>query len=65
MVVKAGCGTKEVRMSKKIIAHGREQAVRAIIRLLPRISFDNLVRLTNLAQWLTESIQRNRDDSLR
>jgi MoaA/NifB/PqqE/SkfB family radical SAM enzyme len=54
MVVKAGCGTKEVRMTKKIIAHGREQVVRAIIRLLPRISFDNLVRLTNLAQWLTE-----------
>jgi hypothetical protein len=44
-------------MANKIIAHGREQAVGAIIRLLPRISADNLVRLTSLAQWLTEDLE--------
>jgi MoaA/NifB/PqqE/SkfB family radical SAM enzyme len=41
-------------MANKMIAHGREQAVGAIIHLLPKISVDNLVRLTNLGQWLTE-----------
>jgi MoaA/NifB/PqqE/SkfB family radical SAM enzyme len=31
-----------------------QQAARAIVHLLPRISDENLVRLTHLGQWLTE-----------
>jgi MoaA/NifB/PqqE/SkfB family radical SAM enzyme len=33
-----------------------QQAVRAIIRLLPRISDENLIRLTHLGKWLSDDL---------
>ena len=40
-------------MGKTIKEHGTQQAARAIIRLLPKISDENLIRLTYLAEWLS------------
>ncbi|MBW2023661.1 MAG: hypothetical protein JRI51_12630, partial [Deltaproteobacteria bacterium] len=40
-------------MGKSIREHGTQQAARGIIRLLPKISDDNLIRLTYLAEWLS------------
>ncbi len=40
-------------MGKTIREHGTQQAARAIIRLLPKISDENLIRLTYLAEWLS------------
>ncbi|RLB22258.1 MAG: hypothetical protein DRG71_07320, partial [Deltaproteobacteria bacterium] len=40
-------------MGKSLKEHSSQQAVRGIIRLLPKISDDNLIRLTYLAEWLS------------
>jgi MoaA/NifB/PqqE/SkfB family radical SAM enzyme len=41
-------------MSRKIKGQSAQQAARGVIRLLPKISDDNLVRLTTLARWLSD-----------
>lgn len=41
-------------MGKSIKAYSTKQAARAIIRLLPKISDENLIRLTQLGQWLSD-----------
>lgn len=44
-------------MATSIKEHGAQQALRVIIRLLPRISSDNLIRLTTLGKWLTDDLE--------
>ena len=40
-------------MGKSLKEHSTQQAARGIIRLLPKISDNNLIRLTYLAEWLS------------
>lgn len=41
-------------MREDVKKRGAQQAAHAIIRLLPKISDENLVRLTQLGEWLTD-----------